>query len=147
MNLGEYLEIERNEVLEELDLLDVYAREECFDAIKGNILIRVISCLPIVLDKNTNVEVIKSVLMKFFLLSETISFNQLTEKQVLECQSKLKMISCYEILFHYFNHYTKHLFRQYIGIIICNFHCWIPLLKKYIYFNNVKRKFIFIFKR
>jgi hypothetical protein len=77
-----------------------------------------------------------------FKLSFNISTGELTKDKHLECESKLKEVNGYEILFHCFDQYPELLFKQYITIILANFHAWIKLPQKYIIILIMMREMI-----
>jgi hypothetical protein len=86
-----------------------------------------ILCLPKKFDKNTNIERVSIVLKMLLILSCFVFTTGISKDENLECESTLQEIDGYELLFYYFIYYPQILFKQYIAIIIANFHMWIGL--------------------
>lgn len=123
---------EKEKLLKELNTQKLKTARDCYNIVKGGILERIISCLPKKYDKNINSEEISIILKKLIIICDKMFTSSLTDDEHLECESKLKSINGYEILFYCFNHYPEYLHRLYISVILSNFHCHIPLPKKYL---------------
>jgi hypothetical protein len=127
----EYSQEEKEEFINELDNINVETIQECYDAIKTDLLKRMLSFLPRKYDKYVDMIIITHILKKLVSLSLTLFTTNSTKGECMECESELRQAGGYEILFHCFNTYPELLHKQYIAVVLGRFHSWIPLPSKY----------------
>jgi hypothetical protein len=100
----EYSKSEKEAFLKDFIEMDINT-DFSYDLVKGGVLKRILSCLPVKYDNNIDISLITMILKRFALLSLNLFCDDTTENEDLECTSEMKKVDGYEFLFHCFNTY------------------------------------------
>jgi hypothetical protein len=127
---NEYSKKEKETFSKEFNEIDIGSWRSCYDLVKRGVLKLILSCLPRKYDDNVDVSLTTTILKRFALMSLELICSGIDEH--LKCVSEMKKINGDEFLFHCFNTYPNIIHKQYIVVILCQFHGWIACPPKYL---------------